>query len=146
MFVLTGRPGKTSEPEPLIDWETVQRRIPWGVLLLFGGGFAMADAFRTTGLAVWLGGKMGVMFAGWPIWAVILGCCVLVTVMSEFTSNVATVNTALPVLAPLAATLNVDPRMLLIRQPFPRVSVSCCPSRRRRTRSFMELAGSRFRR
>jgi sodium-dependent dicarboxylate transporter 2/3/5 len=97
-----------------MDWETVQRRVPWGVLLLFGGGFAMADAFRTTGLGAWLGGKMGIAFAGLPLWAIIAGCCALVTFLSEFTSNVATVNTALPVLGPLAVSLNVDPRVLLI--------------------------------
>jgi solute carrier family 13 (sodium-dependent dicarboxylate transporter), member 2/3/5 len=114
MFVVRGRRQAQGEPEPLIDWDTVQRRVPWGVLLLFGGGFAMADAFSGTGLAAWLGGKMGVLFKDWPLWAIIAGCCALVTLLSEFTSNVATVNTALPVLAPLAASLKVDPRVLLI--------------------------------
>ena len=57
---------------------------------------------------------MGVAFAGLPLWMIMAGCCGLVALLSEFTSNVATVNTALPVLAPLAASLNVDPRVLLI--------------------------------
>jgi sodium-dependent dicarboxylate transporter 2/3/5 len=114
MFLLRGRRNGESSPEPLMDWETVQRRVPWGVLILFGGGFAMADGFRTTGLGAWLGGQMGAAFSGMPLWLIIAGCCALVTLLSEFTSNVATVNTALPVLAPLAASLNVDPRILLI--------------------------------
>lgn len=114
MFVLRGRRNSVLTAEPLMDWETVQRRVPWGVLLLFGGGFAMADAFRTTGLGAWLGGNLGVALQGLPLWMIIAGCCALVTLLSEFTSNVATVNTVLPVLAPLATSLNVDPRVLLI--------------------------------
>lgn len=114
MFMIRGQRHKEGPREPLIDWETIQRRVPWGVLLLFGGGFAMADAFRSTGLAVWLGGKLGILFAGMPLWVIIAGSCALVTFLSEFTSNVATVNTVLPVLAPMAASLNVDPRLLLI--------------------------------
>jgi sodium-dependent dicarboxylate transporter 2/3/5 len=114
MFLLQGRRNHATSAEPLMDWETVQRRVPWGVLILFGGGFAMADAFRTTGLGAWMGGKMGVAFSGLPLWVIIAGCCTLVTFLSEFTSNVATVNTALPVLAPLAASLNIDPRVLLV--------------------------------
>jgi sodium-dependent dicarboxylate transporter 2/3/5 len=114
MFLVTGRRSVETPSEPLIDWQTVERRVPWGVLLLFGGGFAMADAFRTTGLAEWLGTRMSTLFEGAPLWVIIAGTCTLVTVLSEFTSNVATVNTVLPVLAPLAVSLNVEPQQLLI--------------------------------
>ncbi|MBX3443560.1 MAG: anion permease [Planctomyces sp.] len=114
MFVLQGRRPGDAEPRPLMDWATVQERLPWGVLLLFGGGFAMADAFRTTGLADWLGGRMSSLSEGTPLWAMTAAVCSLVTLLSEFTSNVATVNTALPMLAPLADGADVDPRLLLI--------------------------------
>lgn len=114
MFFLQGRRAAGSEREPLIDWPTVEKRIPWGVLLLFGGGFAMADAFQSTGLAVWLGERISGVFAQSPTWLVIGGSCLMVTVLSEFTSNVATVNTVLPILAPIAVGIGVDPRLLLL--------------------------------
>lgn len=114
LFLITGRRDRNAEPEPLIDWQTIERRVPWGVLLLFGGGFAMADAFRNTGLAAWLGTRMADAFRDAPLWLIILGTCALVTFLSEFTSNVATVTTILPVLASLAASLDVEPRRLLI--------------------------------
>jgi sodium-dependent dicarboxylate transporter 2/3/5 len=114
MFLL---PGRRTAQEPwtaLMDWATVQSRVPWGVLLLFGGGFAMAEAFRATGLAPWLGSHMGRLLADAPLWLLIGGVSLTVTLMSEFTSNVATVNAALLMLAPLADALHVDPRLLLI--------------------------------
>jgi sodium-dependent dicarboxylate transporter 2/3/5 len=114
LFIIPARHNADESPAPLMDWETVESRVPWGVLLLFGGGFAMADAFRTTGLAEWLGVRMGHLFEGAPIWVVIAGTAAMVTLLSEFTSNVATVNTVLPILASLAVSLKVEPRLLLI--------------------------------
>jgi sodium-dependent dicarboxylate transporter 2/3/5 len=114
LFLVRGRRSGMPQWEPLMTWRTVEERVPWGVLLLFGGGFALADAFRTTGLADWLGTNFAGILQGAPLWLTIAGVCGLVTLLSEFTSNVATINTVLPVLAPLAISLDVSPHVLLI--------------------------------
>lgn len=97
----------------LMDWRTASR-LPWGVLLLFGGGFALADACRVTGLAEWCGERLAVAVAGQPMWVTILAVCVLVTFLSELTSNVATANALLPMIAGTAVAVGYDPRLLMI--------------------------------
>lgn len=122
LFLLPGdRPPDGSRPR-LIDWDHVEKKIPWGVLLLFGGGFAMADAFKETGLSEWMGRLFAQQMQGAPVWLLVVGTCALLTVMTEFTSNVATANTVLPVLGATAVALKIDPRLLLIPAT---ISASC---------------------
>ena len=97
----------------LMDWETAER-LPWSILLLFGGGFALADGFETTGLARWLGDWFATAVAGWPVWMLVLSVCLLLTFLTEFTSNVATISSLLPILIGTAISLEVDPRVLMI--------------------------------
>jgi sodium-dependent dicarboxylate transporter 2/3/5 len=99
--------------QKLMDWRTASR-LPWGVLLLFGGGFALADGCRATGLAEWCGQWLAVAVGGQPVWLTILAVCLLVTFLSELTSNVATANALLPMIAGTAVALGYDPRMLMI--------------------------------
>jgi solute carrier family 13 (sodium-dependent dicarboxylate transporter), member 2/3/5 len=109
-------PVRTARHEPwqrLMDWQTAAR-LPWGILLLFGGGFAIADAAQATGLAEWLGQWLATTAGRAPIWLLIVLLCALVTVLSEFTSNVATANALLPMIAGLAVALGMDPRVLMI--------------------------------
>ena len=80
-----------------LDWKTVQEKIPWGILLLFGGGFALAGGFGATGLDTWIGGKL-TGIAGWPLWCVVLGICLAITFLTELTSNTATTTMILPIL------------------------------------------------
>jgi sodium-dependent dicarboxylate transporter 2/3/5 len=99
---------------PLITWDLVQKKMPWGILLLFGGGFALSEGFESAGLTGWLGGQFASVMQGVPLIVVVLGVSALVTFLTEFTSNVATVNTLLPVLYGTAIALKLDPRLLMI--------------------------------
>ncbi|BDW93547.1 SLC13 family permease [Allomuricauda sp. XS_ASV26] len=98
--------------EPLINWrEAVQ--IPWGIILLFGGGMAIAKGFQDTGLANYLGGQMTV-FESLPLFVLLLLIITCVNFLTEVTSNLATTAMMLPVLAPLAITLGVNPYLLMV--------------------------------
>jgi sodium-dependent dicarboxylate transporter 2/3/5 len=113
MFVIPVRNPQDGSRMALMDWPTASR-LPWGVLLLFGGGFALADACRATGLAEWCGQRLAVMVEGQPLWLTILAVCLLVTFLSELTSNVATANALLPMIAGTAVAVGYDPRLLMI--------------------------------
>ena len=121
-FLLPGNRQPDGTTPRLIDWDQAEKKIPWGILLLFGGGFAMADAFKETGLSQWIGQEFAGHMQGAPTWALVFGTCALLTVMTEFTSNVATANTVLPVLGATAVALKIDPRLLLIPAT---ISASC---------------------
>ena len=98
--------------EPLIKWkEAVQ--IPWGIILLFGGGMAIAKGFQETGLANYLGGQM-TFFEGLPLFVLLLLVITCVNFLTEVTSNLATTAMMLPVLAPLALTLGINPYLLMV--------------------------------
>src|SRR5690606_21514990 len=94
-----------------LDWETA-RRIPWGVLVLFGGGLSLARAMEESGLAAWIGGAVGALDAvpGLVLIAVVAALFVFLT---EVTSNTATATMAMPVMAGAAAGLGVDPLLLM---------------------------------
>lgn len=121
-FLLPGNRQPDGSVPRLIHWDQVEKKIPWGVLLLFGGGFAMADAFKETKLSEWIGHVFADHLQGAPLWLLVVGTCALLTVMTEFTSNVATANTVLPVLGAAAVALKIDPRLLLIPAT---ISASC---------------------
>ncbi len=94
------------------DWSTAVR-LPWGVLILFGGGLALAAATEANGVAAFIG-SLAKGLGGWPVLAVLLGVIALTTFMSELTSNTAQVATMLPIVAALAPALGVPPAMLLV--------------------------------
>lgn len=99
--------------QPLMNWETANR-LPWDMILLFGGGFALADAFRMTELSGWLGAALQGPLSSRSPWVVVASLCLLMTFLTEFTSNVATVSTLMPTLLSVAIPLGLDPRMVLI--------------------------------
>lgn len=97
----------------VLDWKTVQEKIPWGVLLLFGGGFALAGGFGASGLDAWIGSKLtGV--AGWPLWCVVLSICLGITFLTELTSNTATTTMILPILGVSAVAVNIHPLLFMV--------------------------------
>ncbi len=105
-------PVNLKKGEFLLDWNWAVK-LPWEVLLLFGGGFALAESFQTTGLADWLGGGFHLL-QGLPLVWVVLILCLLITFMSELMSNTAQVTMMLPILAAASTTLNVHPYFLMI--------------------------------
>ncbi|MEO1038978.1 MAG: SLC13 family permease [Pseudomonadota bacterium] len=103
---------KDHKDEALMNWETVQR-LPWAVVILFGGGLSLAAAIQATGLAGWLGGHLA-WVAALPIPLTVLILALAVVFLTELTSNVATVSAFLPVLAAVAVAAGVPPEHLII--------------------------------
>ena len=104
-------PGGRGGGEALLDWESA-RDLPWGVLLLFGGGLSLAAAVRDTGLAEWIGGLVAGAGA-LPAPLLLLLVLAVILLLTELTSNTATVAAFLPVLASLAAATGQEPLALL---------------------------------
>jgi solute carrier family 13 (sodium-dependent dicarboxylate transporter), member 2/3/5 len=96
----------------LLDWQSANR-IPWGLLLLFGGGIAIARAFEVFGLSQALGGALGAV-AGLPVVLMILVVCLTVTFLTEVTSNTATATLLMPILAAAALGAGIEPALLMI--------------------------------
>jgi sodium-dependent dicarboxylate transporter 2/3/5 len=94
------------------DWSTAVR-LPWGVLILFGGGLALAAATEKNGVAAFIGSLVQGL-GSWPVVVVVLAIVALTTFMSELTSNTAQVATMLPIVAVLAPVLGVPPALLLV--------------------------------
>ncbi|MEO9662638.1 MAG: DASS family sodium-coupled anion symporter [Maribacter dokdonensis] len=101
-----------SAKRTLLLWHEAVK-IPWGIILLFGGGMAIAKGFEETGLAIFLGSKM-MFFNGLPLILLLLLIITSVNFLTEVTSNLATTAMMLPVMGPLALTLGVNPYILLI--------------------------------
>ncbi|MCM2316644.1 MAG: SLC13 family permease [Thermoanaerobaculia bacterium] len=100
------------EGKRLIGWEEF-KRAPWEILILFGGGFALADGFEASGFSKWCGERLEFV-GGWPPVATILVICVVVTLLSEMASNVATASAMMPVMAAVAVTIGVHPYFLML--------------------------------
>lgn len=95
-----------------LDWETAVK-LPWGVLLLFGGGLSLAAAVKSSGLDAFLGNQMSAL-EGVPIWVMILAVCTMVIFLTELTSNTATAATFLPILGGVAVGVGIDPMLLCV--------------------------------
>ena len=99
--------------QPLIDWLTVAKKLPWSVIMVVGGGFAMAESCKVSGLSQWFGeqcSSLGFI----PSWATVVIVCVMLACFTEVTSNIATATIFLPILAELAVSTQVNPLYLMI--------------------------------
>jgi sodium-dependent dicarboxylate transporter 2/3/5 len=96
----------------LLEWQAANK-IPWGVLLLFAGGIAIAKAFTVTGLSTVIGEALSV-FTVLPIVLVILALALCITFLTEITSNTATTTLLMPILAAAAMSANIDPLILMV--------------------------------
>jgi sodium-dependent dicarboxylate transporter 2/3/5 len=94
----------------LLDWEWA-KKLPWGVLILFGGGLSLAAAASRTGLAQWIGDSLAGLGA-WPLLGLAAVVTVVVILLTELTSNTATTAAFLPVVASIAVATGADPLML----------------------------------
>ncbi len=115
MFLIPAHRDSDGTTHFLMDWETAEK-LPWGILLLIGGGFALANGFKITGLSAWIGNMAASSMHDWPLWLMVLAICFLLSLLTEFTSNVATVSVFLPILAQVAIheSVHVDPRLIMI--------------------------------
>ncbi|NXF72366.1 S13A5 protein, partial [Sclerurus mexicanus] len=98
---------------PLLDWKVVQSKMPWNIVLLLGGGFALADASKNSGLSAWLGHQMTPL-GSIPPWAIASVVSLIVAVFTECTSNVATATLFLPVFSSMAASVNIHPLYVML--------------------------------
>lgn len=95
----------------VMDWEWAAK-LPWGVLILFGGGLALAKSFDASGLAAWVVGQV-TLLESYPLFAIVIGVTVLVIFLTEFTSNTATSTMLMPVLGGIAIGIGESPLLLL---------------------------------
>jgi len=121
MFFLPAKKWPDGRVEYLMDWQTAAK-VPWDILLLIGGGFALAAAFKTTGLSIYIGHWFAELVAGWPAWLLVASVCALMMILTEFTSNTATISAVLPILAGTAVSIHVDPRLIMVPAT---ISTSC---------------------
>ena len=108
LFIMPNKKGD----KKLLAWEDAVK-LPWGILLLFGGGMALAKGFDSSGLAIWIGSQMS-FFDTIPLLALLLFLVAMVNFLTEITSNLATTAMLLPVLVALAETIGVNPYYLLV--------------------------------
>ncbi|XP_046553826.1 solute carrier family 13 member 2-like [Haliotis rubra] len=94
--------------EPLMTWKFLHEKMPWNILFLLGGGFALATACQESGLSLWIGTQLET-FRGMDPWLMLFVICSICTVATEVTSNGATANLILPILANLAIGTGVNP-------------------------------------
>lgn len=103
--------GDRSDPL-LIRWHYIEK-LPWSILLLFGGGLTLAAAVSKTGLAAWLGSGLAGLGA-LPIAALVLAVAIMIIFLTELTSNIATTATFLPVVGAIAIESGMNPILLTI--------------------------------
>jgi len=105
-------PGKKNKGEALLVWEDV-KKLPYDIILLFGSGFALAKGFEVSGLSNWLAAQLNFL-KGFNPYLMVLGVCFTVCIISEFASNVASIQLVLPILSALSISVEVDPLILMI--------------------------------
>ncbi len=102
----------SDKEEQILDWKTAEK-IPWGILILFGGGLALAAGFKVSGLAEWIGTRF-TLIEGISFFLLLLIIIASVNFLTEITSNVATASMLLPILASVAVKLDLHPYGLMV--------------------------------
>ncbi|KAM7088740.1 solute carrier family 13 member 2 [Ciconia maguari] len=109
----TGSKPKIRAPPALLDWNIVHQKMPWNIVFLLGGGFALAKGSEESGLSSWLGSKLTPL-QQIPHPAIALLLCLLVATFTECTSNVATTTLFLPILASMAEAICLNPLYVML--------------------------------
>lgn len=110
-LVLFTVPASLARREFALDWKTAER-VPWGILLLFGGGLSLADGFQSSGLSAWVGNLLSGL-AGQPRVVVVATVAATFVFLTDFTSNTAVAAMAMPLLAGIAQGLGQPPLLLM---------------------------------
>uniref|UniRef100_G3NAY6 Solute carrier family 13 member 5a n=1 Tax=Gasterosteus aculeatus aculeatus TaxID=481459 RepID=G3NAY6_GASAC len=114
LFVLPSKPPHYLCPTPaLLTWQVTQKKMPWSIVLLLGGGFALAKGSEESGLSRWLGAQMTPLHSI-PPWAIAVVLCLLVATFTECASNVATATLFLPILASMSQSIGLNPLYVMI--------------------------------
>lgn len=109
-------PSRQSKGHSLLIWEDA-KKLRYDIILMFGSGFALAYGFEVSGLSNWLAASLVVLKGVSPIF-IILGICIIVTIISEFASNIASIQLAIPVMIALQKDLELPPLLLMIPATF----------------------------
>lgn len=113
LFVIPSDPWNVGKSPTLLTWDVVQKRLPWGVVLLRGGGFAMAEATSVSGLSRWMGHQLA-SFSFMSPQCIIFVISTLVAFITEVVSNSATATIFLPIMAQLGTDLHLNPLLIII--------------------------------
>jgi sodium-dependent dicarboxylate transporter 2/3/5 len=105
-------PVSISEGKFMLSWKAAEK-LPWGVLILFGGGLTLAGTIQRTGLAEWLGGYFGIL-SGWPVILIIFIISMVIIMFTELASNSATAAAFLPIMGSVAIGIGENPLILAI--------------------------------
>jgi sodium-dependent dicarboxylate transporter 2/3/5 len=105
-------PNGEKKGERLLDWKTANQ-IPWGMLILVGAGLCLGEGFKQSGLSESIASALSGV-ENLPALGVLVGICLLVTFLTEMTSNTATTNLLMPILGAAAVSANLDPKLLMI--------------------------------
>ncbi|MBK7630584.1 MAG: SLC13/DASS family transporter [Ignavibacteriales bacterium] len=111
-FLLFLFPSKDEKQKTILG-ANVFEQIPWGIILLFGGGFALATAFSSSGLSEYIGNNLRGL-SNIPTFVLILIICVIINFLTELTSNTATTQMILPILASVSVAIGLNPLLLMI--------------------------------
>ncbi|KFM06752.1 Solute carrier family 13 member 2, partial [Aptenodytes forsteri] len=109
----TGSKSKIRAPPALLDWKAVHQKMPWNIVFLLGGGFALAKGSEESGLSSWIGSKLTPL-QQIPHPAIALLLCLLIATFTECTSNVATTTLFLPILASMAEAICLNPLYVML--------------------------------
>ncbi|HLG03591.1 MAG TPA: SLC13 family permease, partial [Bacteroidia bacterium] len=111
-LILFLTPSLSEKGTSLISWKEVER-LPFDIILLFGGGFALASGFESSGLGTWMAGHLeGLQHLSLPVMIAVI--CITIALISEFASNVASIQLMIPILLALYKPLGIPPLALLI--------------------------------
>ncbi|HPE56274.1 MAG TPA: SLC13 family permease [Bacteroidales bacterium] len=108
LFMIPSKTGK----EMLLDWETA-RQLPWHIVILFGGGFALAEGFIASGLSEWIGNSMQSVSGFHPLLVIIILTTIMIF-LTEVTSNTATAQMMLPIVGALSVSAGVHPLLFML--------------------------------
>lgn len=116
------KPGFT----PILSWRVAQDKVSWGVIILLGGGFALADAATKSGLSIWIGCKLAV-FDFLDPWVMNLLVCLIIAGITEITSNTAIASLAMPIMFELAISVGMHPLYMMISTAVATSFAFCLP-------------------